>query len=80
MLREYIVSSNVDVVGYHRGKLYVRFHNGGAYEYENATLKDYLDLAHAESAGQHFHRHIRGKFPFAKLDHDPFQPHLKAAA
>lgn len=80
MLRTHIVSSNIDVVGYHRGKIIVRFHSGGVYEYAKATLKNYLDFVKAESVGQYFHKHIKGKFEFTKLANDPFQHHLKEAA
>ena len=77
MIRQHIVSSNIECVGWHRGKLYIAFHNGGAYEYDKVDMKTYLDLVGAESVGQHFHRNIKGKFAFTKLDHNPFE--LKAA-
>ena len=72
MIREYIISSNIDVVGFHRGEIYVRFHSGGCYKYHGATLKDYFAMAKADSVGSHFYKHVRGKFPYCKLDYDPF--------
>lgn len=80
MIRQYIVSSNIDVVGWHRGTLYIKFINGGAYAYDKVDMKTYLDLVKAESVGQHFHKHIKGKFAYTKLDTDPFQTNLKKAA
>lgn len=77
MILQHIVSSNIECVGWHRGKLYIAFHNGGAYEYDKVDMKTYLDLVGAESVGQHFHRNIKGKFAFTKLTYNPFE--LKAA-
>ena len=78
MIRQYVSSSNVEVVGHHRGKLYVKFLNGSAYAYDNVPLPVYLDLVAAESVGKHFCANIKGKYNFSKLDYDPFE--LRKAA
>lgn len=80
MIRQYIVSSNIHAVGHHRGNLYIKFNSGAAYEYTKVPLRAYLDLAGSESAGQHFHRNINGKFDYVKLDFDPFANATKEAA
>ena len=63
----HIVSSNIDAVAYHRGHTLIRFKSGGVYEYENTPYHQFLELAKSESAGQYFHRHFRGKFPYRKI-------------
>ena len=63
----HIVSSNIAAVAYHRGKLRVAFNSGSTYEYDRAPYTLFRELASADSAGQYFHRHVRGKFPYRKL-------------
>lgn len=72
MIHQSVVSSNINEAGWHRGTLYLRFNSGICYSYERVPLKTYLDLIGAESAGGYFHQHIRSKFTYTKLEHDPF--------
>lgn len=68
----YLIHGNLDCVGYRLGQLYIRFKSGVSYSYENVPY-DYFDaLQKVESAGRMFHRLIRGKFRYTKLDNDPF--------
>lgn len=69
----YVCSSNIEAVGYQYGSLYIRFHHGGCYQYDRVPHSTYTQLIEAESPGQYFHREIRGKFEFKKLDFDPFE-------
>lgn len=74
MQATHISSSNVDAVGYRKpSQLVIRFRSGGTYLYEKVPFAYFIGLQEALSAGQYFHKYIRGKFPFQKLDHDPFQ-------
>lgn len=68
----YVVSSNIDAIGFRLGKLFIRFKSGVTYAYDNVPF-DYFDaLQKVESAGKHFHRFIKGKFNYTRLNHDPF--------
>lgn len=68
----YLVSDNLDCIGYRLGQLYIRFKSGVSYVYEACPF-DYFDsLQKVESAGRFFHQFIRGKFHYTRLDNDPF--------
>ena len=43
--------------------LSVRFHKGGVWHYDGVEGKTYRELLAAPSAGAHYHRFIRGKYP-----------------
>jgi len=73
----YVVSSNIDAVGYQHGELVVRFRSGVSYAYAGVNRSVFLALTNAESVGQFFHRFVRSKYGYRKLDYDPF---LKRAA
>lgn len=68
----FVTSSNIDVVGFSDDVLYIRFHNGGSYCYENVSRATFVSMTEAESVGKYFIANVRGKFPFSKLDSDPF--------
>lgn len=72
MLNEFISSSNIERIGYQRSKLYIQFKSGGSYAYDNVPFKIFDALRSDESAGKAFHKLVRGKFGYRKLDHDPF--------
>lgn len=77
----FIVSSNIDAAGYQRGALYLRFKSGVAYKYENTPYSVYDALVKAESAGQFFHRNVRSKYKYERLNFDPFtNRHMEKAA
>ena len=72
-----INSSNIDAVGFEPaakglGALFIRFKSGITYSYDDAPYTYFSALQRVESAGQFFHRHIRGKFHYTKLEGDPF--------
>lgn len=70
----FLVSDNLDCIGYNLGQLFIRFKSGASYSYDNCPF-DYFDaLQKVESAGRFFHQFIRGKFRYTKLDFDPFVP------
>ena len=68
----YVVSSNINCLGYARGKLFIRFNNGCTYSYDRVPFPVFRTLKESDSVGSAFHRLVRGKFPYTKLDHDPF--------
>lgn len=68
----YLVSENLDCIGYKLGQLFIRFRSGGIYSYDKVPFDYYSALQKAESAGKFFHKFIRGKFHYTKLDKDPF--------
>lgn len=68
----YLVSDNLDCVGFRLGTLFIRFESGISYSYAGVPF-DYFDaLQKVESAGRFFHAYIRGKFHYTKLEADPF--------
>lgn len=52
-------SSNIEGVGWKDNKLYVKFLNGGVYEYENIGPELWEGLAHADSKGSWLHWWIK---------------------
>lgn len=73
----YVVSSNIDAVGYQHGEMFVRFRSGTYYAYAGVNRSVFMAMVNAESVGQFFHRFVRSKYEYRKLDYDPF---LKQAA
>lgn len=68
----YLVSENLDAIGFNLGTLFIRFKSGISYSYDNVPY-DYFDaLQKVESAGRFFHKFVRGKFRYSKLENDPF--------
>ena len=72
MRPHYVVSSNINALGYSRGKLFIRFNSGVTYSYDRVPFPVFRSLEQSDSVGQTFHRLVRGKFPYTKLDNDPF--------
>lgn len=68
----YLVSDNLDCVGYKLGQLFVRFKSGTSYSYENVPYTCFDAIQNVESAGRYFHNFIRGKFRYTRLTDDPF--------
>lgn len=68
----FLVSDNLDCVGYRLGQLFIRFKSGGVYSYDKVPFDYYDTLKKVESAGKFFHQFIRGKYRYKKLDQDPF--------
>ena len=72
MLNTYIVSSNVERVGYKYGKLFVQFKSGIVYAYDKVDQSLYESFVAAESAGKFFHKFIRSAYKYTKLANNPF--------
>jgi hypothetical protein len=58
----------LDSVGYEKNVLEVRFSNGGLYQYFDVPESVLASLMRAESKGRFFNRHIRGRYPAARLE------------
>lgn len=68
----FLVSQNLDCIGYKAKQLFIRFKSGVTYCYDD-TPYDYFDaLQKVESAGRFFSKFVRGKFHYTKLENDPF--------
>jgi hypothetical protein len=70
----YVVSDNIDCIGYQLGKLFIRFKSGAAYAYDGCPYTYFDALQKVESAGKFFHSFIRSKLHYTKLETDPFSP------
>ena len=68
----HLTSSNLDVAGYRQGRLFIRFKSGCTYSYDRVPFECYQGLVDADSCGQFFHREIRGKYQYTKMEQDPF--------
>lgn len=68
----YIVSSNIDAIGYEPDALFIRFKSGQIYRYDGVPHVHFDALQKVESAGQYFHHYIRSKFRYERLPQDPF--------
>ena len=72
MVPEYVISSNIDCLGYDHGNLFIRFRNGHVYKYPKVAPSVYHALKDSESVGKSFHSLIRGKYEYEQLAVDPF--------
>lgn len=68
MHRVPVESSSIDSVGYEKNVLEVRFRNGGLYQFFDVPERTLVRLMLAESKGQFFNQHIRGRYPTARLE------------
>ena len=68
----HLISSNLDVAGYRHGRLLIRFKSGCTYSYDRVPFECFRGLIDADSSGQFFHREIRGKYRYTKMEQDPF--------
>ena len=71
MLRSSVTSSNIAEVAYHEGKLFVKFHRSGWYQYEDVPVEVYTQLINAPSAGKYFIAEVRDKYHTTQLTHEP---------
>ncbi len=62
-------SSNIEQVTYDPAMrdMTVKFKSGGEYVHHNVGSQDFAAFKAADSAGGHYHRHIKGRFRFTKL-------------
>lgn len=66
-----VESSNIAAVAYEDQKMYVQFHNGGEYQYDNVPVEVYNEVLEAESVGRAFHRLVKSQssyYPFTRLN------------
>lgn len=63
-----IESSNIAGAAHQFDTLYLKFHSGQVYQYDNVPETVFHELVAAPSAGVYFHHHIRGKFHYQKLE------------
>ena len=73
----YLVSDNLDCIGFRLGTLFIRFKSGISYSYNGVPFDYYDALQKVESAGRFFSQFIRGKFRYTKLEADPFVAQAK---
>ena len=62
-------SNNIARRGYDHAtkELHIEFKNGGLYAYENVPVDVAYEFMNAESAGRHFHAHIRHTYTGRKI-------------
>jgi hypothetical protein len=75
-VRMEVDSSNLNTVIYDKKRkvLYVAFHNGASWAYENVSLKEYKEMEAAESRGRFFIYRIKYVKPQYKLGNNFDQP------
>ncbi len=64
-----VTSSNIEAIGYDETTetLRIWFKAGSVYDYEKVFESTYEDFKMAESVGQYFGQHIKGKYKFKKI-------------
>lgn len=60
-------SSNLRAVGYEDGRLYVEFHSGSLYYYDNVPEAVYHALMNASSHGKYFSANIRDVYRYHRV-------------
>jgi hypothetical protein len=70
MNRDVVTSSVIATVGYDRNarRLEIGFRSGTTYSYYLVPERIYSELMAADSKGNYFSKHIRGKFPFDEVE------------
>jgi hypothetical protein len=70
MPRIYLNSTGLQAATYQdqSALLELEFRSGAIYQYFGVPAQTYQELLLAESKGAYFHRHIRDRFPYAKID------------
>jgi hypothetical protein len=76
MERATVISSNIDEIGFEDNTLFIRFHSGVTYSYAECGYHYFDTLKKVESAGKFFHRWIKGKFQYTRLEKDPLPTRL----
>jgi hypothetical protein len=63
-------SSNVVAHGYHpeTQTMVIEFKGGSLYHAPGVSQEEYDALDNAESVGRHFHRHLKSKYPFQRVE------------
>ena len=67
-----VISSNVVAVGYkdQNKELFVTFKNG-SYVYTEVPKSEFEGLLKASSKGKYIHQHIKGYYPYSRIDTIP---------
>ena len=67
-----VVSSNVVSIGYKdkNKELFVTFKNG-SYVYTEVPKAEFEGLLNAPSKGKYIHQHIKGYYPYSRIDAIP---------
>ena len=60
-------STDLSSVGYESGTLYVRFHSGGLYSYDNVPVSVFDELLYADSKGKYFNQFIKNCYTYHKI-------------
>ena len=66
---EPVRSSNVSSIGYvdETRCLYVAFHSGTLYRYDNVAIETYREFMSAPSKGRFVAYRLKGKYPYKKI-------------
>ena len=69
MIRQPVSSSNLSSIGYDSEShtLEIEFHSGGVYQYFDVPQSVYDALMSAPSHGSFFHRNVRDKYRYTKI-------------
>lgn len=62
-----VESSNIKGVAWHDDVLYVEFHHGGIYAYENVKKRVFVALLDASSVGGYFAINVRNNYVTQKI-------------
>jgi len=70
MHREQVNSSNIKSIGYESNSktLEIEFRDGGIYQYFNVTSNIYKEFISAPSIGSFFHKYIKDKYNWKKIN------------
>jgi len=63
-----VESSNLEFIGFHVDKTFIKFKNGKLYEYPNTTGDEFDRLANADSVGKEFFKSFKSKQEFILLE------------
>lgn len=63
-----VESSNIELVGFHENKTFIKFKNGNIYEYPETTVEEFTELSEAESVGKQFFKSFKKKEEFTLLE------------
>ncbi len=62
-----VSSSDISSIGYENGTLYIQFHSGGMYSYDNVPVSVYQNLMTAPSKGRYFHANIKSVYAYHRI-------------
>ena len=69
MERQYVMSTNIQSIGYNVEDqiLEIEFKNGGVYQYHGVPELEYENIMMAGSHGTYFNEHIRNTYPHLRF-------------